>query len=269
MPGLSCTLERCGFETILWIAGHCVEAPEHLAVRGVVRRDIAAHAHFAAAVADDHFAGDDARCAGDGVAFGWIGGLHRPRRLAGHAIERDQTTIERADEDPIAPGRDAAIDHVATGVDGFAAFHLGIETPQFAPAASVERKYFAPRRSHIHRAVDHDGRRFLAARGVEVEEPGEFQLFDVAGVQPRQRTESLLVVGTPMRQPIGIVTGRTKNPGGVDWGGRDGKGVRQCKGEDCTMDQASYRGTEWSHRSPLCARANLIWAATANLKETS
>src|SRR3546814_9126331 len=74
---------------------------------------IAAHPEFGAAVADQHHILHDARRAGDRVGFRRVEGLRRPKFLAGLAVERDQAAVERADEQLVAPHRDAAVDDVA------------------------------------------------------------------------------------------------------------------------------------------------------------
>src|SRR5687768_17529275 len=118
VPGLGGALERGAFESILRVAGNSIETPQHLAVGSVVCGNVAAHTHLAAAIADDHFACDHARRAGDGVALGCIGGLHRPDLFATGTIERDQSSIECAHEHAIAPRSDTTIDDVAAGIDG-------------------------------------------------------------------------------------------------------------------------------------------------------
>src|SRR4029453_6947658 len=60
VPRLRRALQQRVLEAVLRIAGHGIEAPEHLAGNRVVRRDVTAHAHLTAAVADDDLALDDA-----------------------------------------------------------------------------------------------------------------------------------------------------------------------------------------------------------------
>jgi hypothetical protein len=218
VPGFRRALERRRFETILGIAGHGMETPQHLAVRGVIGGDIATHAHFAAAVADDDFPGDDARCTGDGVTLGGIRGLHRPGRLAGRAIERDQTTIERAYKHALAPGRDSAIHDVAAGIDRLGTLDLGVEAPQLTPGTRIEREYFAPRGRDVHDAIDHQRRRFLTAGGVEIEIPRQLQIADVALINASERTEALLIVSATVRQPLRMIAGGGANACGIHVG---------------------------------------------------
>jgi hypothetical protein len=100
---------------------------------------------------------------------------------------------------------------------------LRIEAPLLFAGARVERKYFAPCRSDVHRAVDDQRRRLLAALGVEIEIPRELQVLHVALVDRRQRAEALLVVCAAVREPVGaIVRGCADAPGihgrGEDFG---------------------------------------------------
>ena len=82
------------------IAGHDVEPPRLLAGVGVVGGDVAAHAvEFAAAVADDHLALDDARRAGDGVVAADRRGLHDPVHVPGRGVEGDEAAVEQPDVD--------------------------------------------------------------------------------------------------------------------------------------------------------------------------
>ncbi len=204
-PRLRGALHQRVLEAVLRIAGHCVETPEHLAGDRVIRGYVTAHAHLAAAVADDDLALDDARCAGDRVTLLRVGRLHRPQRLAAPHVESDQPAVERADEDAATPGRDAAIHDVATGIDRLVAGDLRIEAPLLFAGARIEREHFAPCRSDIHRAVDDQRCSFLAALGVEIEIPRELQVLHVALVDRRQRAEALLVVSAAVREPVGAI----------------------------------------------------------------
>src|SRR5262249_40808605 len=152
-----------------------------------IRGHETAHAHFAAAVTDDDLAVDDARRAGDRVALRRIGRLHAPRGLAGLHVERDQASVERADEDLVAPHADTAIHDVAARVHRLRADHLRIEAPFLFAGARVERVHLAPCRRHVHRAVDDDRRRLLAAARIEIEVPREAELLYVVFADLLQR----------------------------------------------------------------------------------
>src|SRR5690606_12170510 len=68
VPGFRRHGHHLVLEAELGIAGHGEEAPGEFAGFGVVGGDVAAHAVFGAAVADDDLALHHARRAGDGVA---------------------------------------------------------------------------------------------------------------------------------------------------------------------------------------------------------
>ena len=190
VPGLRGLLENRRFERLRRIAGHGVEAPQHLAGLRVVGGDVAAHAELGAAVADDHLALDDARRAGDRVCLRLIDGHHRPHFLAGLGVERDQPAVERADETACLRRSDAAVDDVAARLHAGFARHLRIVLPQQLAGRGVDRLHLAPRAGGIHHAVDDQRRRLLAAMRVEVDEPREAELLDVARVDLRRAARS-------------------------------------------------------------------------------
>jgi hypothetical protein len=88
-------------------------------------------------------------------------------------IERDQATINRADIDHAFPDRDAAVDHVAAGRNAARLVDLGIELPEPLARLGVVGVNHRPGGGEIHHAIDHDGRRFHAAIGVERRRPGD------------------------------------------------------------------------------------------------
>ncbi len=223
VPGLRGLREDRRFERLRRIAGHGVEAPQHLAGLRVVRGDVAAHAELGAAVADDDFALDDARRAGDGVCLRLIDGHHGPHFVAGRGVERDETAVERAEEQLAFVRSDAAIDGVAARLHAGFARHFRIVLPQQLAARGVDRLHLAPRAGGIQHAVDDQRRGFLAAMRVEVDEPREAELLDVAGVDLRERREALLRVRAPVREPVaGILVG-LDDARRIDLGGFDGR----------------------------------------------
>ena len=179
-----------------------IEAPQFLAVLTVVGRDVATHAHLRTAVADDDAAVDDARCAADSIGLGLVHGQRRPEQLAAVAVERDESSIERAEEQAVAPRCKAAVDDIAAGPDARFARHLRIVLPAQLARDCVVRLHFGPGGRDVDRAVNHQRRGFLSARRIQVREPRESQVLHVAGVDLFERREALLIVGTAMRQPL-------------------------------------------------------------------
>jgi hypothetical protein len=88
-PGSGGLFQDRRFERLRRIARYGVKAPAELAAVGVIGRDVAAHAELGAAVADQHFAFDDARCTGDRVRLALIDRDYGPYRLAAGSVERD------------------------------------------------------------------------------------------------------------------------------------------------------------------------------------
>src|SRR5690606_21624717 len=111
--------------------GDEIELPEEAAVVGVVGADEAAHAEVGTAVTDDDLAVEDARRTGDRVRpLVAVERPHRPARLAGLRIERDQAPVERRDDDAVPPGREPARDRLAARIAAPLPRHLRIVGPQ-------------------------------------------------------------------------------------------------------------------------------------------
>src|SRR3546814_8611700 len=161
--------------------------------------DVCSSDLLGSAVADQHHILHDARRAGDGVGFRRVEGLRRPKLLAGLGVEREQAAVERADEQLVAPHRDAAVDDVAAGVDRTLAGNLGIEFPQGFTGRGVPCADLRPGVGDIHHAVDDDGRRFLSAGVVEVGGPGDAELPYILVIDVGERAEALLVVAVADR----------------------------------------------------------------------
>jgi hypothetical protein len=243
-PGLGGLLQIGRLGALRGIARHGVEAPELLAALGIVSGDIAAHAIFGAAIADDDAALDDARRAGDSVGLGLIDRHHRPGGLARGGIERDQPAVERADIDLVAPRRDAAIDGIAARLDQRLARHLGIVGPEQFAGARVERLDHAPGGADEELAVDHQRRGFLPARGIEIRIPGEAELGGIGGVDLRERGETLFVIAAPGGEPlVGIASS------GDDTLGRDARRCRaRCRVYSSKLLGPHGRNHQCSHR---------------------
>ena len=84
---------------------------------------------FGATIADDDFAFDHTRCAGDCVGFAGICGLHRPDFPARGAIECNQAPVEGPKKHLVTPEGHSAIDDIATGITPLFARHFRIVTP--------------------------------------------------------------------------------------------------------------------------------------------
>jgi hypothetical protein len=211
------------------ISGDGVEAPDLLAGRGIVGGDVAAHAKLGARIADDDLVPEYARCAGDRVRLGLIDRDDRPDRLAGGRIQRDQPAVDRADIHLALPHRDAAIDHVAAGMDRLAADHLRIIFPQHPPRSGIERHHLRPGGGGVHDPVDHERRRFLPAGRIEIDHPG--------GLQPRYRLFVDLVERAEARFGIAAAIGQPVTRG-------------SCLVEPVRVDRAHARADRRHRRGP-------------------
>src|SRR5690606_22667634 len=110
---------------------------------------------------------------------GLVDRLRAPNRLAGRAVERDQTAVERADDELVFLERGAARVRVAAGFGAFGTGHLGIVTPDELARCGVERVRLAPRRCRIEHTVGDERRRFLSTISVELVVPGRREPLDV------------------------------------------------------------------------------------------
>src|ERR1019366_6519828 len=86
-PGLSRLRKNCLLERLRGTSGHVIKAPLQLARLRVIGGTITAHAKFAPAVADNHFALHDARRTGDGVAPLRVDRQLLPNQLAGSGLK--------------------------------------------------------------------------------------------------------------------------------------------------------------------------------------
>src|SRR5690606_24939933 len=115
VPGLGGTLHGLVFERLARVARHGEPAPLLRAGLCVISGDVAAHAVFGAAVADDHVALEHARCTGDGVAeFAVDDGVFLPHLLSGGCVQRHQAAVVRGHKHLAFVQRHATVDHVAT-----------------------------------------------------------------------------------------------------------------------------------------------------------
>ena len=187
-----------------------------MAVARVIGGDVAAHAELGAAIADDHPPVDDARRAGDRIALRLVDGDDAPQDVAIVAVERDQPAVERADEKRVAPGGDAAIDRVAADPLQPVARHLRIVGPEQAAGAAVIGLDHRPGGRGVEIAVDDDRRRFLAAAGVEIGEPGEAEPADILAIDRFERAVPLLVIGAAGGEPVGAVIVGGDDPLAID-----------------------------------------------------
>ncbi|MGY2937866.1 hypothetical protein ACVWZ6_007468 [Bradyrhizobium sp. GM6.1] len=146
----------------------------------IERGDPAAHAHLAAAVADEHLALDHDGSHRDGLALVDLPELRMPQLLAGLGVDRDRVVIKRVEEDLAVVEGESAIDHVAAGNARGCRFRLWRVGPFQFTARGIECEHTVGvgagiRADHIHGAIDHERRRLLAAIGTDRERPCKLQ----------------------------------------------------------------------------------------------
>src|SRR6185369_15193400 len=98
--------------------------------------------------------------------------------------------------------RDAAIDHVATGITALLARNLRVVIPDLLAGLRVKRDNLAPGERDIHNPVCDDRTRLEAAHRIGPVFPRDSETTDIAGVDLVERREALLGIGTPVAQPL-------------------------------------------------------------------
>src|SRR5690606_15285287 len=96
---------------------------------GVIGGDVAAHAEFGAAIADDDLALYHARRARNRVGLRLVDRHLLPNGLSVGGVERNQTAVDGADIDLAFPQRDAAVHDIAAGGHAARAVDARIECP--------------------------------------------------------------------------------------------------------------------------------------------
>jgi len=206
-PRLGCHPQGLRLEAVRRIAGHGVGAPDERSVVGVVRRDVPANAILGPAVSDHDVALHDPGGSRDRVRRPLIDGHDVPHRLTGVGVERDETSIERADEDLAFEDGDSPIDHIAAGEPAALPWNAGIVAPEALARSGVDRVGDAPRTGRVHHPI-HDQRRSLdASSKLVVVPPDEPQLPDVLGRDLIEEAVPILVVVPPVRQPVSVRAG--------------------------------------------------------------
>ena len=199
------------------IARHGEEAPRLVSRLGIVGGDIAAHAVFGAAVADEHLAGRGAGRAGDGVVALTVDeGVHFPHLLAGGGIQRDQPAVQRADVNAPLVNGDAAVHHVAAGAAAPLWGHFGVVRPHFLASERIDGMHPAPSAGEEHDAVHDDGGGLEGAAGAHVAVPGEAQFADGVAIDGREWREAAFFVGAPVGEPVAGLRIRVDDAGVVD-----------------------------------------------------
>ena len=191
LPPLSCGIPGLGgfghgfiLKGLGRVARYGEPAPLLVARGSVIGRDVATHAVFCAAVADDDLALEDTWSACDGIAVLAVNnGVLFPHLGARGRIQRDKAAIKNPHEDLALIHRHAAVDHIAATLEAIGAVHAGIKAPEALAAAHVNGVHHAPAGADVHDAVHHHRSGFHAAGGFQVVRPGQAQILHVPGVE--------------------------------------------------------------------------------------
>jgi hypothetical protein len=162
-----------------------VGAPGDTAVLRVQRRDPAADAELAAAVADHDLAQGHERRHRDGLADIDVAEPGPPELLAAPGIERDRLAVERVVEHPALGIGNTTVHGIAAGdpLGGRERLRLVLPLERRAGLREVERiQNVRIARDHEHRALGHDRRRLLPAQHPQREGPGDAKPLDVPNI---------------------------------------------------------------------------------------
>ena len=188
------------------VLGNGVEAPDELAILGVIGLDEAADAILAAVGADQDFAVDGGRRHRLAIALLGIADLFLPDDGAGLGVERDELRVERADIHLVVIDRDAAV--VRTAAEGRHRTELRLVVPNLLAGLGVERVHVAIRRGDVHDAVNNDRRSLEQLLNLGGEDPRRMQMRDVSPVDLGIRVEAgLLVIGVGVKEVRPIFVG--------------------------------------------------------------
>ena len=188
-----------GFVTGLARARNGEGPPQFLAVLGVVRDDIAAHAEFTAGTADDHLAVDDQRHQRQVLTLLVVLNLGVPQHLAGLGVERDDVIVGRREIQFVLPQSDAAVGRMQLKeIVG----KLALVSPVLVAGLGVERDHLPRRRRDEHHAIVDDRRRLMAFDHTGREGPYRREVLDVRGVDLVERAVALPVIGPAIQHPV-------------------------------------------------------------------
>ena len=144
----------------------------------------------------------DSGCAGDGVGLVRVDGLYAPGHLAALGVQGNQTAVQGADEDLVAPGGDAPVDDVAANLPRHRPGNLGVVAPEKPAAGTIDGVDHAPGSREVEDAVHRQGRGLEAASSAEIQRPGEAEIVDIVRPDSRQGTVALFGVASTVGQPI-------------------------------------------------------------------
>ena len=185
-----------------------VGAPGELARLRVERGDPSAHAHLAAAVADEHFVLHDERRHRDRLAVRIVRDVRDPHFLAALGVDRARAPVQRVEKNLPVRVRRAAIHDVAARHSLCRRRELARAIHPLHAAGIVEidgdeivRKW----RDEIHRVADDQRPRFMSAIVSRRDRPRDAQLLHVRRVDLIEPAEARRGVVLRGHEPLGVV----------------------------------------------------------------
>ena len=178
-----------GLVTKLARSGDGVEAPQPLTCGRVVRIDEAANAKFSSGYPNDDLVFDRQGRSGNRIALERIGHLGFPKHTSGASIQRDQSSVERAEEYPAAQYSRAAIE----GVYLVRTYYLlpSLKFPNLKSRPGVDGEHLSRRSGGIHNAVYYQRRRLQYGTPGHLCRPSRLQLADICRGDLMQGSEVL------------------------------------------------------------------------------
>jgi hypothetical protein len=182
-----------------------VGSPGDGAAVGIERREPAANAKLAPAVADEHAILDDLRRHRHRLATFNLAERRVPELPPRLGVERNGVVIERIEEElaPVVGG--AAIDHITAGHALRRGHRFGLVLPLDGRPGlrEIEREDDVRKRGDdVHHAVDHQRRRFVAPGEPSRERPGEPQLGDIRGLDLIEPAEARVLMIPRRHRPV-------------------------------------------------------------------
>ena len=192
------------FERLGRIAGNGEESPGEFARLRVVGREVPAQPELRTALADEDLAVHRPGRPGNrvGVVGRVVGGIDVPDLLPGRLVEGDEPGVEGRKVELAFVGGHATVRRpAAAGVAHRIPVGLRVEAPDLLARLGVHRVGDAPRIGEIHDAIDHQRRRLLAKRVVQILDPRETENSHGVAVDLREGGKPQFVVGLAMGQP--------------------------------------------------------------------
>ncbi len=180
--------------------GNGVETPFALAGIGVVGIDESADAILSAGNADDDQVLHGEWRDGEAVAGSVVGGGDVPADGPGLGIERDDVSVERAEEDLVAEDGHAAIDVSAAGPN--VAGNLALIHPDGASGAGVEGEGAIVLRGGVEDSVNDQRSGFELSGGGGLVNPLGDDVVRVGDIDLIERAEALSGVVAGVRHPV-------------------------------------------------------------------